>query len=80
MTIRALPVILALLVFPFQAGAQQDQRAETVAADFQRDLAAAYNRGDVDAMAAAFTEQAIRVTPSGIFQGSMPFARDAAMP
>jgi len=69
MSIRALPVILALLVLPFQAGAQQDQPAETVAADFQRDFAAAYNRGEVDAMAEAFTETAIRVTPSGIFQG-----------
>jgi ketosteroid isomerase-like protein len=28
-----------------------------------------YNHKDVDAMAAAFTENGIRVTPSGIFQG-----------
>jgi ketosteroid isomerase-like protein len=32
-------------------------------------FAEAYNRGDLDAMAAAFTENAVRVTPSGIFQG-----------
>ena len=28
-----------------------------------------YNRKDADAMAAAFAEDGIRVTPSGIFQG-----------
>jgi ketosteroid isomerase-like protein len=32
-------------------------------------FAEAYNRKDVDAMATAFTENGIRVTPSGIFQG-----------
>lgn len=32
-------------------------------------FSAAYNRGDLDAMAAEFVENAVRVTPSGIFQG-----------
>ncbi len=36
-------------------------------ADLQKNFAEAYNRKDVDAMAAAFTEDAIRVTPSGMF-------------
>ena len=35
----------------------------------QSDFAEAYNRKDVEAMATAFSEDAIRVTPSGIFQG-----------
>jgi ketosteroid isomerase-like protein len=35
----------------------------------QKHFAEAYNHKDVDAMAAAFTENGIRVTPSGIFQG-----------
>ena len=35
----------------------------------QSDFAEAYNRKDVEAMAMAFSEDAIRVTPSGIFQG-----------
>jgi len=35
----------------------------------QSDFAEAYNRKDVEAMATAFSEDAIRVTPSGIFRG-----------
>jgi ketosteroid isomerase-like protein len=35
----------------------------------QSEFAAAYNRKDLDAMAMAFSEDAVRVTPSGIFQG-----------
>jgi ketosteroid isomerase-like protein len=38
-------------------------------AAIQQHFAEAYNRKDADAMAAAFTEDGIRVTPSGIFQG-----------
>jgi ketosteroid isomerase-like protein len=67
---RAILAILCLLIgLPSDAGAQQDRTADGALADFQRDFAAAYNRGDVDAIAAAFTEKAVRVTPSGIFQG-----------
>jgi ketosteroid isomerase-like protein len=47
---------------------------ETLVSDHQYDklqknFEEAYNRKDADAMAAAFTEDGIRVTPSGIFQG-----------
>jgi ketosteroid isomerase-like protein len=35
----------------------------------QSDFAEAYNRNDVEAMASAFSEDAIRVTPSGFFEG-----------
>jgi len=35
----------------------------------QSDFTEAYNRKDVEGMAMAFSEDAIRVTPSGIFQG-----------
>jgi len=38
-------------------------------AELQKNFAEAYNRKDADAMAAAFAEDGIRVTPSGIFQG-----------
>jgi ketosteroid isomerase-like protein len=48
---------------------QQKQSEANSVSDLQKQFAAAYNRGDVDATAAAFTENAIRVTPSGIFQG-----------
>jgi ketosteroid isomerase-like protein len=67
---RTILAILCLLVaLPSHASAQQERTADSAVADFQKDFAAAYNRGDVDAMAAAFTEKAVRVTPSGIFQG-----------
>jgi ketosteroid isomerase-like protein len=35
----------------------------------QKHFAEAYNRGDTDAMVSTFTANAVRVTPSGIFQG-----------
>ena len=54
---------------PYRVAAQQDPSPNSSVSDFQKDFAAAYNRGDVDAMAGAFTESAIRVTPSGIFEG-----------
>jgi hypothetical protein len=42
----------------------QDQLDSTAITEMQKHFAEAYNRGDADAMAAAFTEKAIRVTPS----------------
>jgi ketosteroid isomerase-like protein len=64
-----LAVICFLVVLSSNAGAQQERTADSCVADFQKDFAAAYNCGDADAMAAAFTEKAVRVTPAGIFQG-----------
>jgi len=49
--------------------AAQDQVDAAALAEMQKRFVAAYNRGDVDVMAEAFTKNAIRVTPSGIFQG-----------
>jgi ketosteroid isomerase-like protein len=37
--------------------------------EMHKHFSEAYNRGDLDAMAAMFAEHAVRVTPSGIFQG-----------
>jgi ketosteroid isomerase-like protein len=42
----------------------------------QSDFAEAYNRKDVDAMAMAFSETAIRVTPTGIFEGGEAIRRN----
>jgi hypothetical protein len=47
----------------------EDQLGSTASIEMQKNFAEAYNRGDVDAMAAVFTENAVRVTPSGIFHG-----------
>jgi ketosteroid isomerase-like protein len=53
------------------AFAQQDKASEggELFDKVQSEFAAAYNRSDIDAMATAFSEDAVRVTPSGIFQG-----------
>lgn len=45
------------------------QAALDPSAEMQKRFAEAYNKGDLDAMAGHFTEDAIRITPSGIFKG-----------
>lgn len=47
----------------------QDRVDAAALSEMHKRFVAAYNRGDVDVMADAFTDNAIRVTPSGIFQG-----------
>jgi ketosteroid isomerase-like protein len=42
----------------------------------QSDFAEAYNRKDVPAMAAFFSKDAVRVTPSGIFRGQEAIGRE----
>src|SRR3954454_938121 len=37
--------------------------------EMHKHFSEAYNRGDLSTMAATFTENAVRVTPSGIFHG-----------
>ena len=65
MTFRSNLAILSVVFALASPAGAQDQSADKAVTDFQTDFAAAYNRGDVDAMAAAFSESAIRVTPSG---------------
>jgi ketosteroid isomerase-like protein len=70
MALKTLPATICLLLaVPSHATAQQSSTEDTAFADVQKHFAEAYNHKDVDAMAAAFTENGIRVTPSGIFQG-----------
>src|SRR4029079_4651794 len=67
--------VIAVVAFSFgalscAATAQEMVRAtDDQYAELQRNFAEAYNRKDADAMAAAFADDAIRVTPSGVFQG-----------
>ena len=42
----------------------------------QAEFAAAYNRKDVPAMAAFFSENGVRITPAGIFHGREAIARE----
>jgi ketosteroid isomerase-like protein len=51
------------------AAAQDKQVTNDQYAELQKNFAEAYNRKNADAMAAAFAEDGIRVTPSGIFRG-----------
>ncbi|MCK1368025.1 nuclear transport factor 2 family protein [Bradyrhizobium sp. 62] len=67
--LRSLFTVAFMLSVSPSLGAQEKLSAESASANFQKNFASAYNRGDVDAVAAAFAEDAIRVTPSGIFQG-----------
>jgi ketosteroid isomerase-like protein len=56
---------LLLTLVPVQGTSQESK----VQGFDQRQFAEAYNRKDVDAMAMAFSVNAIRVTPSGVFRG-----------
>ena len=70
MALRTLPATICLLLaMSSHTSSQQSSTEDAAFADVQRHFAEAYNHKDVDAMAAAFTENGIRVTPSGIFQG-----------
>ena len=65
---RIVAIVCLVLAGPVTASAQDGSEAPATA-EMQKRFSEAYNRGDVDAMAAAFTEDAVRVTPSGIFKG-----------
>ncbi|MGR4932824.1 YybH family protein [Bradyrhizobium sp. CAR08] len=69
-------VLAASLMIVGCVGAAAQQATDDQYADVQKNFADAYNRKDVDAMAAAFTEDAIRVTPSGIFVGREAIRRN----
>ena len=63
-------VALVLSSAVFAATAQQvDPVADALTEKLQTQFAEAYNRKDVMTMAAFFSEQGWRITPSGVFQG-----------
>ena|SRR5215831_5650376 len=68
MTLRLVPILCLLLAAPGYAMAEE-QLDDIATAEMQKHFVEGYNRGDVDAMDAAFADKAVRVTPSGIFQG-----------
>lgn len=71
-------IACALLAVASPASAQQiDPPAGGEAfAKVQQGFAEAYNRGDVAAMAAFFSENGVRITPSGIFRGREAIGRE----
>lgn len=69
-------VLAASILMAACCGAVAQQATDDQYADLQKNFAEAYNHKDVDAMAAAFTEDAVRVTPSGIFVGREAIRRN----
>ena len=60
--------VCLLLEIPHTAAAGEVLNAAAMD-EVHKHFSEAYNRGDLDTMAATFAENAVRVTPSGIFQG-----------
>lgn len=69
-------VLAAFLLISASYVAAAQQANDDQYADLQKNFAEAYNRKDIDAMAAAFTDDAIRVTPSGMFVGREAIRRN----
>jgi ketosteroid isomerase-like protein len=70
--------VLTLLLASSAASPQQIEPSAGGALfeKMQSDFAEAYNRKDVPAMASFFSENAVRVTPAGIFRGREAIGRE----
>ena len=65
-----LATLAVCLLLATPLGATAGEPLDDAAMDeMHKHFSEAYNRGDLDTMAATFAENAVRVTPSGIFQG-----------
>jgi ketosteroid isomerase-like protein len=69
-------VACSLLSMSNMGTAQGNQVTDDRYEELQKNFAEAYNRKDAGAMAAAFAEDGIRVTPSGMFQGREAIRRN----
>ena len=67
--VKAVTIAVMLAALPIQAMSEESKGDGDALTKFQKQFAEAYNRKDIEAMATAFSESAIRVTPTGIFQG-----------
>lgn len=77
--VRGMMMAVVLLLSGSDAVRAQEDRAklhEALYQQIQTQFAAAYNKADTAAMAALFTEDAVRITPSGIFQGRAAIRRN----
>jgi ketosteroid isomerase-like protein len=66
--VKNVKIVAAVLLIAVAAPALSQESNKGIGFDQQR-FAEAYNRKDADAMAMAFSADAIRVRPSGIFHG-----------
>jgi ketosteroid isomerase-like protein len=62
-------VMLFVCVIPVSAQPDEPSVGGEIFQSMQSQFAEAYNRGDVAGMAAFFSEDAVRITPDGIFRG-----------
>ena len=78
---RRIAIFVMAIMVAGCAGAATAQQSEPVAGGeafdkMQSQFAEAYNRKDVAAMAAFFSEDAVRITPAGIFRGREAIGRE----
>ena len=77
---KTLPTACLLLALATPAPAPAQPTRPTAGAnpydDLQKQFAEAYNRQDAAAMAEMFTQNAVRITPTGIFQGRDAIRRE----
>ena len=69
MAFRSATLVLCLLLATPRASIAGEALDAASMDQMHKHFSEAYNRGDLNTMAATFTENAVRVTPSGIFQG-----------
>jgi len=69
MAFRSTTFVLCLLLATPRISIAGETLDAAVMDEMHEHFSEAYNRGDLSTMAATFTENAVRVTPSGIFQG-----------
>jgi ketosteroid isomerase-like protein len=75
-TICAANILLLLAAVPASTQQIEPSAGGELFEKVQSEFAKAYNRKDVPAMAAFFSENAIRVTPAGVFRGREAIGRE----
>src|SRR4051795_11219780 len=75
-TIWTATILLPLAATPVSPQQIEPSAGGELFEKMQSDFAEAYNRKDVPAMAACFSENAVRVTPAGIFRGREAIGRE----
>ncbi|MBR0793864.1 nuclear transport factor 2 family protein [Bradyrhizobium jicamae] len=74
--IRTMPIVLLLAATPASPQQIEPSAGGELFERMQSEFADAYNRKDVPAMAAFFSENAVRITPAGIFRGREAIGRE----
>src|SRR3569832_817577 len=69
MAFKSATFILCLLIAIPRTLTAGEALDAAVMDEMHKQFSEAYNRADLDAMTATFAENAVRVTPSGVFQG-----------